>query len=132
MRTWPLLLIGFGALLLLIGGSAVALRNSLGEVYGQVAAVQARLGYERDLIDTVRADLFLSAILVRDYLLDPSVDPAAPDRARLEELRSSVESNLASLEQTGSEEQRAQVTELRKAVVLYWRSLDPLFEWSPQ
>ncbi len=130
LRTWPLLLIGFGGLLLLIGGSAAALHRSLGIVYGEVATIQGRLRTERDLIDRVRSELFLTAILVRDYLLESSQESATADRETLESLRSSIEKNLAALEQTGSPEQREQVTELRKAIAVYWRSIDPVFEWT--
>lgn len=131
LRTWPFLLIGFGALLLLIGGSAAALHRSLGKVYGEVAIIQDQLRDERSVIDRVRSELFLTAILVRDYLLESSLESAATDRATLESLRSSIETNLGALERTGSEEQRAQVTELRKAVTVYWRSVDPVFDWTP-
>jgi signal transduction histidine kinase len=131
LRTWPFLLIGFGALLLLIGGSAAALHRSLGKVYGEVAVIQDRLRDERGVIDRIRSELFLTAILVRDYLLESSLESAATDRATLESLRSSIETNLGALERTGSGEQRAQVTELRKAVTVYWRSVDPVFDWTP-
>ena len=131
LRTWPFLLIGFGALLLLIGGSAAALHRSLGKVYGEVATIQGMVRSERDLIDRVRSELFLTAILVRDYLLESSLESAATDRATLESLRSSIEGNLGSLESKGSEEQRAQVTEVRKAITVYWQSVDPVFDWTP-
>jgi len=132
MRTWPLLSIGFGALLSLIGGSALILQRSLANAYGEVAAIQGRLREERALIDSIRSELFSTAILLRDYLLDLSSKPASADRVRLEALRVSVETNLESLERTSPEEHRAQVTELRKAIALYWRSLDPMFRWSPE
>src|SRR5690242_14963252 len=131
LRTWPFLLIGFGALLLLIGGSAAALHRSLGTVYAEVATIQGRVRTERTLIDRVRSELFLTAILVRDYLLESAAESASSDRQTLETLRSSIETNLGDLERTGSDEQRAQITELRKAVTVYWQSIDPVFEWSP-
>ncbi len=117
--------------MLLIGGSAAALHRSLGKVYAEVATIQDRLRGERALIDRVRTELFLTAILVRDYLLETSLESAATDRATLESLRSSIEENLGALERTGSEEQRAQVTELRQAIRVYWRSVDPVFDWTP-
>jgi len=131
LRTWPFLLIGFGALLFLIGGAAAALDGSLSKAYGEVATIQGRLRSERDLIDRVRSELFLTAILVRDYLLESSGESASTDRATLESLRSSIEGNLAALEETGSTEQHTQVTELRKAITVYWRSVDPVFDWTP-
>ncbi|MEO8595435.1 MAG: histidine kinase [Candidatus Solibacter sp.] len=130
LRTWPFLLIGFGALMALIGGSAIALHGSLGKVYGEVAGIQETLRGERDLIDRIRSELFLTAILVRDYLLESSLDAAVSDRTTLESLRSSIETNLAALEMTGSVQQREQVIQLRKAITTYWLSLDPIFEWT--
>lgn len=132
LRTWPFLLIGFGALLALIGGSTAALHRSLGRVYREVATIQGRFRTERSLIDRVRSELFLTAILVRDYLLETSLENASSDRETLESLRSSIESNLADLERTGSSEQHAQVTELRNAVQVYWHSIDPVFAWTPE
>ena len=131
LRTWPFLLIGFGALLLLIGGSAAALHRSLGNVYDEVATIQGRLRTGRDLIDRVRTELFLTAILVRDYLLESSPQSSASDRAMLESLRSSIDNNLRSLERTGSKAQHAQVVELSKAIAVYWSSIDPVFDWTP-
>ncbi len=131
LRTWPLLLIGFGALLFLIGGSAVALQRRLTHVYDEVATIQSHIRSDRGLIDRVRSELFLTAILVRDYLLEPTGESSTTDRRLLETLRSSIESNLGALERTGSAEQRAQISELRMAITDYWLSLDPVFEWTP-
>jgi signal transduction histidine kinase len=131
LRTWPLLTIGFGILLLLIGASAAVLHSSLGLAYREVAAIQETVRTERELIDRVQSELFLTSVLVRDYLLESSLKSSSGDRATLQKLRASVEGSLSSLEKMSSASQRAQVMQLRKAITSYWQSLDPVFNWSP-
>ena len=131
MRTWPFLLIGFGALLALIALSAVALHSQMGRVYDEVANIQQG---ERDngrLLGQLRSDLYQTAILIRDYLLEPSAEAAANERQEWDALRESIQAEVAALEQAvGTENQEASVG-LREAILKYWDSMDPIFEWTP-
>ena len=131
MRTWPFLLIGFGVLLALIALSAIALHNQVGKVYAEVAGIQQRERGNRQLLNRLRSELYQTAILVRDYLLEPSAEAAANERQALEELRESIQKNVAALEQAVQSENLELSVGLREAILKYWESMEPVFEWTP-
>jgi signal transduction histidine kinase len=124
--------LGFGVLLFVIGLSAAALERSMAKVYSEVASIQERFRTDRNVVDRVRSEIFLAAILVRDYLLEPSPEAAANEREALEELRASTQRHLEALEQVESAERQVRSAALREAVTEYWKSLDPVFSWTPE
>lgn len=95
MKTWPFLLIGFGALLLLIALSAGALHRRIGEAYVEVGSIQRGERNNRQSLNQLRSELYETAILVRDYLLEPSQEEAANERRALEDLRASIQREVA-------------------------------------
>ena len=131
VRTWPLLTIGFGALLLLIGLSATALYKRLDKVYAEVVAIQNAEQETRDVLNRLRSDLYEVAILTRDYLLEPSLQSAESDRRELNRRREGMEQNLQTMESLVKAEHLQKTVGLRDAILKYWGSLDPIFEWSP-
>jgi len=132
VRTWPLLTLGFGALLLLIGFSAVALDDRMGQVFAEVEAIQKAERASRQALEDLRSDIYLTSILVRDYLLDPSPEAAAEERKELQELRAEMEKNLAALEQAVDSDSSRESAGLREAVLRYLDSIEPVFEWTPE
>ncbi|MEO8132165.1 MAG: ATP-binding protein [Bryobacteraceae bacterium] len=131
MRTWPFLLIGFGALLLLIALSAVALHSRMGQVYREVSIIQQGERDNRRLLNQLRSELYQTAILVRDYLLEPSPEAAANERQSLEELRTAIQKDVASLETAVQTENLETSAGLHEAILKYWRSMEPIFQWTP-
>jgi signal transduction histidine kinase len=131
MRTWPFLLIGFGVLLALIALSAAALHNRMAKVYAEVASIQERERSNRRLLNQLRSELYLTAILVRDYLLEPSAETAANERRHLDVLRVSIQKDVASLEQAVRADSLEKGGGLRDAILRYWDSMDPIFQWTP-
>ncbi len=131
MRTWPFLLIGFGALLLLIALSAGALHNRMGKVYDEVATIQQNERESRRILNQLRSELYQTAILVRDYLLEPSAEAAASERQDLAKLRASIQLDVTTLEQAVRSDDLDANAGLRQAILNYWASMDPIFEWTP-
>jgi signal transduction histidine kinase len=131
LRTWPLLTIGFGALLLLIGLSAAALYERMDRVYREVAAIQEREQQTRDLLNRLRSDLYETAILTRDYLLEPSLTNAESDRQELDKLRETMQQNLDKMMRMVQADHLEKAVGLREAILKYWTSLDPVFRWTP-
>jgi len=131
IRTWPILTIGFGALLALIAMSAAALHSRMGEVHSEVAGIQQRERSNRRLLNQLRSDLYQTAILVRDYLLEPSMEAAANEREALSALRLSIQKDVAALEEAVRADNVGQDAGLREAILQYWTSMEPVFEWTP-
>jgi hypothetical protein len=132
LRTWPLLTVGFGALLLLIGLSAAALHDRMSKVFANVKAIQSAERASREPLEGLRSEIYLTSILVRDYLLDPSSEAAAEERQKLQELRARMEKDLAALEQAVQSESLKESAGLREAALKYLDSIEPVFEWTPE
>jgi len=132
VRTWPFLTLGFGALLLLISLSAAALHRRMGEVFADVEAIQNAERASRQPLEGLRSDIYLTSILVRDYLLDPSPEAAAEERQRLQDLRAQMEEDLAALERAVQSASLKESAGLREAALNYLDSIEPVFDWTPE
>jgi signal transduction histidine kinase len=126
------MLIGFGVLLALISLSAAALHNRIGKVYAEVATIQQSERGNRQLLNQLRSELYQTAILIRDYLLEPSAEAAANERQALGVLRESIQKDVAALEEAVRAENLETSVGLREAILKYWGSMDPIFEWTPR
>jgi signal transduction histidine kinase len=118
-------------LLLLIGLSAAALHDRMAKVFADVAAIQQAEEASRQPLEGLRSEIYLTSILVRDYLLDASAEAAADERLKLEELKTAMERDLAALEQAVQSDSLKESAGLREAVLNFWRSIEPVFEWTP-
>ncbi len=131
-RSWFILVLGYSGLLaLIVLLSAGALRRARQLQEQTLRAHETYLRIEEPLRD-VPQDLYLGAVLVRDYLLDLSHLSGPYYRERLVALRSSVQTRLDLLEQRLGESGKASLRKLRDEVEAYWSSLDPIFDWTPQ
>lgn len=132
MRSWPFLLLGFGALLALIGLSAAALHNRMEQVRADVEAIQRASEESIRALEELRSEIYLFAVLLRDYLLERSPEAAAQQRQTLKELRDSTEFHMRSLQRSALVGERQEVQRLRKAIEEYWETAEPAFEWTPE
>ncbi|MFL6446999.1 MAG: sensor histidine kinase [Bryobacteraceae bacterium] len=126
IRIWPILIIGFGALISLIGLSgwlAYARSKStyagISELYRSEHDLQASL-------TQIRSDIDRSAILLRDFLLDSRL---SADRASTEmrQIRTSTDDHLRLLQRLMPSAQSGQLARLRTQASSYWSSLEPVF-----
>jgi len=125
------LLLGFGALLVLIAVLGVGSIRRTNEMYNQVTlAQQAYEEADRALRD-LPADLHLLGILARDYVLDPSPTAAPAYKEQLTVVRQRIERHLASLSlESAVEKEKGE--RLQRDIQAYVDSIDPILGWSAQ
>jgi signal transduction histidine kinase len=131
-RTWPVAALGLGGLLLLVLVSVVTTSRKAQEIYTQLDQLDTHHRNVDALLGDLRADVHLSGIFVRDYLLDTERQRAPEYRERLGEFRSSnlaTAKELASLAGKGANDER--FASLQGKLEDYWQAFEPLFDWTP-
>jgi signal transduction histidine kinase len=130
-RTWPVAAAGLAGLLLLVIVSVLTASRRADEIYSQLEALNAHHREVDTRLRRLRADVHLSGIFIRDYLLDAETEHASDYRKRLSQFRAD---NMASLMElrtlvTGAEE-RARIDNLQAKLEDYWEVFEPLFDWT--
>lgn len=129
LKTWPVAAIGLGSLLVLIVVSMLASSRKAQDIYTQIDALNTHYYNVDSKLRRLRADVHLSGIFVRDYLLDISRERAPEYRHRLAEFR---QTNMATVTQLrallGGHEDR--IVSLQTKLDDYWETFDPLFDWT--
>ena len=132
VRTWPLVVVAFSSLLLLIAISGTATLVKARELYKARSDLNQRHRHDAEALGDVRSAIQVSSIMIRDYLLDPSLRRGDDYRDQIVELRKSTSARLAGLEKVAQPENRHKLAELRAEVHTFWQSLAPVFEWEPE
>jgi signal transduction histidine kinase len=129
---WAALIAGFGGLIVLIALSGFEALDRARTISGRISeAYQNNLAVEKDLAD-IRSQLQTSAILVRDYLLDRSAKPYKGSPDVLLTLRKRVADEVIRLRGRIPGEDVPSLERMNREVQLYWSSLDPIFQWTPE
>jgi signal transduction histidine kinase len=131
LRTWPTVVGGLGCLLLLILLSSEAIRRKARDIYEQMDQVNTVHRNTAVKLQGLRADIHLSGIFVRDYLLDNSHLTGPAYRERLISLRKATRKTLEELHGTASTQERERIENLQTNLDDYWETFDPLFDWTP-
>jgi signal transduction histidine kinase len=131
-RGVPVLIFGFGTLVILIALTGIGTYRRGQQIRAEVASL-----YELDRkvtasLHELEADIHLSGIFVRDYLLDPSHLTADLHRRELLAVRRRTEQRLQELGTSVGMEDPAALNRLQFEVDSYWDSLEPVFAWTPQ
>jgi len=131
MRSLSTAVIGFGTLLLLVALMGTGAIRRSGALYEQVTAAQ-RADLEIDAaIRELPADLHLTGILVRDYVLDPSAEAGPLYKEQLAKEQAAIERHLSRLDVlTGS--RRETIARLQQDTRAYVDSIQPMLDWSPE
>jgi signal transduction histidine kinase len=131
-RTWPVLVIAFGTLVVLIAVSGVgALRRSR-QIYDEISALNESYNRTDAILNEVQVEIHVMGVLIRDYLLDVSNISADRYRTELREVRLDMTRELDELGRMLGEEERPRLERLRSEVEAYWTAYRPLFEWTPR
>lgn len=133
LRTWPVAAVGlFGLVALLVVSLSTAYDRAV-EASGELEQVNSRHREIFGKLREVRSDVYLSAIYVRDYLLDNERARDPEYRERLGAFRESSRQALSDLERLLplDRDGRGKADQLRSTLEGYWRVLDPLFYWTP-
>jgi signal transduction histidine kinase len=120
----PLLLAGFGSLLLLMVAAGGYALRTLEQVRG--SDLQERDTHlQRDhALDRVRTGIYQSAIIMRDYLLALDEKSGAAQIERFDQTRSQTDQALAECANLIDPSERAALLELQSELQLYWRLLE--------
>jgi len=128
--TWIVLVVGFSLLVILIAFSGFSALQRADEIHTSISALHDADHQTEEVLGRLRSDLQISAIAVRDFLLDPSAD-AGGARSEIRRLQESTTASLDKLQPLTRPQDAAEYGRMRGEVDDYWRSLDPLFTWSP-
>lgn len=126
IRIWPILAVGFGALVVLVALSGWFVFVRATASYNGISELHDAEHETEEALTSLRSDIAVSAIVIRDFLLDPgsSVDNA---RAELDRLRAQTGTDINRLQRLIPAQQARKLGVLHREVDGYWRSLDPVF-----
>src|SRR5919112_3308275 len=97
-RTWPVAAVGLAGLLLLVVFSVLTASQRAQEIYTQLDQLNTHHREVEAKLRALRADVHLSGIFVRDYLLDTVRERAPEYRQQLAQLREANRATLAELQ----------------------------------
>ncbi|MGD1091931.1 MAG: sensor histidine kinase [Bryobacteraceae bacterium] len=128
-----LLAAAFAGLLLVIGASSFAIWLNTRQAQDRVANLHNTHMEAGAALATVRANVYLAAILTRDFLLDSEPSGSESYTSQFAHIRESTEDNfrvlLASAQDAG---QTAALSELHQQLERYWDSTQLILNWTPE
>ncbi|MBN1567437.1 MAG: sensor histidine kinase [Acidobacteria bacterium] len=130
--TAAILLMGFGALVIMIAALGFGAFHRADQIESEIAAIHENYRQTALALSQTKEDAYKSGIIVRDYLLDPSTVGAPQYKQELLSIRSAMPQRLESLSRLISSDEGHVLERLRSELNAYWDSLDPVFEWTPQ
>lgn len=127
-----ILCLAFGALLLLIAVLGFSAYRRSDRIYRDVSSIQDAYRQRAAVLNEMQSDIYLSAIFVRDYLLDPAILTGTEHRKQLLEIRQSLEKSLQALERISTPQDQESLRQLTGELEGFWGALEPVFEWTPE
>ena len=132
-RTWPVAAVALAGLLALIVLSVQTASRRAEDIYGQLDQLSIQHRRVEARFRQLRSDVQLSAIFVRDYLLDTGRVGSPDYRRSIAGFRANSAKTVREL--LGLTPAPAggagRLDDLEQKLDDYWRSVDPLFEWTP-
>ncbi|HVY94200.1 MAG TPA: ATP-binding protein [Bryobacteraceae bacterium] len=128
-----LLAAALAGLLLVIGISAFAVWWNAKNSQEQVAALQTAHQKADVALAAIRANVYLNAILTRDYLLDP--DPAHSQQyiEQFTSIQANTDASFEALEASGLDEaQKAALNHLKSELSSYLDTTEVALDWTPE
>jgi signal transduction histidine kinase len=129
-RTWPVAALALAGLLVLIATSVVGTSRKAEEIYSQLDQLNSHHRDVEGKLRRLRADVHLSGIYIRDYLLDTDREHAPEYRQKLTELRHSHEVTVAQLRALLPKDAEPSLNNLEHGLDDYWQTFEPLFDWT--
>ena len=127
IRIWPILTIGFSALIALVALSGWLVFVRAAGAYSEISQIYQAEHDTEHALTAVRSDIALSAILVRDFLLDPQF-PSQNAISEMNRLRTHVEQELERLQPLLPGQESANLARLRTQTEVYWTTVDPVLQ----
>ena len=129
-RTWPIAAVGLARLLLLVIYSVMTASSKAQDIYKRLDQLNTHHREVEAKLRRLRSDVHLSGIFVRDYLLDTEREHADDYQQQLVEFRSANQATLAELRALIGDEHRERIATLQSQLDEYWRTFEPLINWS--
>ncbi len=127
------LAVALAGLLLVIAASAFAVWWNAKNSQDRVASLQSAHIDVAVALATIRANVYLNAILTRDYLLDSDPTHAQVYFDQFERIQAKTEDSFRTLDTLGLDsQQKNALNELRKQLRAYWDPTEVVLDWSPQ
>jgi len=131
-RTGPILGLGFGTLVVLIALLGIGSFRRAEAIHREIDTANQSYRRSERALNEIRSAIYLSSILARDFLLDPSHITADLHRQQLADVRSAMNKDLAELERLLGPTDRTLLNRLDAELDALWASWQPIFEWTPQ
>ena len=121
------------ALLLVIGLSSFEVWRSAKNSQQHIAVLQDAHREAGIALAAIRANVYLSAILTRDYLLDNDSSHAQQYLDQFSAIQANTEQSFRTLDADGlDEEQKSALRRLRTELAAYWDPTEVVLDWSPE
>jgi len=128
-----LLAAALAALLLVIGMSAFAIWWTARNSQDRIARLQNAHMRAGVALSAIRANVYLNAILTRDYLLDSDTSHAKQYIDQFDRIQANTEESFNTLASLGLDsEQNTALIRLRKELAAYWDPTEVVLDWSPE
>lgn len=125
------LTIGFGSLLALMALAGIDGLHVLQRVRADDDRISRQFLFQNHVLNDVRSQVYVSGTYVRDYLLEPEPERAETYRQNLEAVRRQMETALQSYSGRLQPAEERHYTALRSELDQYWKTLEPIFAWTP-
>jgi signal transduction histidine kinase len=131
-RTWPVAAVGLAGLLLIVVLSGLTAAQRAQAIYAQLDQLNTHHRDVETKLRALRADVHLSGIYVRDYLLDPVRERAPEYRATLASIRQANRATLQQLHELARrrDQDETRINGLEANLQEYWEVFEPLFDWT--
>jgi signal transduction histidine kinase len=131
-RTWPVAAVGLAGLLLIVVFAVLTASQRAQEIYTQLDELNTHHREFEAKLRALRADVHLSGIFVRDYLLDTVRERAPEYRANLAKYRETNRVTLRELHELARRrgEDETRIYNLEANLEAYWEGFEPLFDWT--
>jgi len=128
-----LLAAALAALLLVIGVSAFAIWWTARISQDRVARLQNAHMRAGVALSAIRANVYLNAILTRDYLLDSDASHARQYINQFNRIQANTDDSFGTIEALGLDNgQRSAIARLRRELAEYWDPTQVVLDWSPE
>ncbi len=123
----------FGALLMMIGLAAYGVWHSATTAQDLIADLHEASSFAATALSEIRSDVYETAILTRDYLLDADRSHADEYVEQFEHIRKDLDSAFAALQKlTQEEDQRQALERLQQEVEAYVAPTATALDWTPE
>ncbi len=125
------LIAGFGGLLVLMAFAGLDGIQALRQIQTSNDRIREEFLLRTRLLERIRGDVYVSGTYVRDYLLEPESGKAEGHRYSLLETRKDMDAALQAYRALITQAETRPFQGLTRELDLYWRVLEPVFEWTP-